>query len=125
MSHFSRLKTRFVEKEYLLKALTDLGYTYEEGELTIEGFNGRQTPVDIRISIPVSYDIGLRKKGDHYEIVADWFGVRGIKPKDFENSLAQRYAYHAARDQMERQGFNLVEETQDNGQIRLVLRRAA
>ena len=36
----------------------------------------------------------------------------------------QRYAYYAARDQLEKQGFNLVsEETQADGQLRLVLRR--
>ena len=32
MSHFSRIKTQMVEKEYLLLALKDAGYSCEEGE---------------------------------------------------------------------------------------------
>ncbi|HZW04363.1 MAG TPA: DUF1257 domain-containing protein [Anaerolineaceae bacterium] len=51
--------------------------------------------------------------------------MRGIKQRDFEQKLAQRYAYHAARSKMEQQGFDLVEEAQEGGAIRLVLRRTA
>ncbi len=47
----------------------------------MKGFGGQKSPVDIRIKLPLSYDIGLRKKGSTYEIVADWFGVRGINQK--------------------------------------------
>lgn len=123
MSHFSRIRTQIVAKEFLLQALEDLGYEYEEGELTVSGFGGAQTPVDIRIRLRVSYDIGLVQRDGHYEIVADWFGVRGIKQRAFERQLSQRYAYHAARRKMEEQGFTLVEEAQESGAIRLVLRR--
>lgn len=125
MSHFSRIRTQIVEREFLLQALDDLGYEYEEGELTVGGFGGQQTPVDIRIRLRFSYDIGLVNRNGHYEIVADWFGVRGIKQKEFERQLSQRYAYHAARRKMEEQGFSLVEEVQEKGGIRLVLRRTA
>jgi hypothetical protein len=125
MSHFSRLKTQIVEKEYLLKALSDLGYQYEEGELNVRGFNGNQAKVEVVIHRPLSYDIGFRRSGDSYEIVADWFGVRGLKQKDFANQVMQRYAYHVTRDKLEQQGFDLVEEKAEKGQVRLVLRRMA
>jgi hypothetical protein len=126
MSHFSRLKTQMVEKAFLLKALADLGYEYEEGEVQVIGFQGEQTPVEIRLPLRHSFDIGFRMVRDRYEIVADWWGVTGIKQKDFTNALMQRYAYHAALAKLEQQGFTLVnEETGDKGQIRLVMRRAA
>jgi hypothetical protein len=126
MSHFSRLKTQIVDKEYLLQALKDLGYTVEEGDLRISGFGGQAAKVDLKISVRLSNDIGFRKVNGAYEVVADWWGVRGVKQKDFINQLMQRYAYIATRVKLEQQGFSLVEEqTAENGQIRLVLRRMA
>lgn len=124
MSHFSRIQTQIIDKRLLLQALKDLGYRYEEGELQLPGFAAQQTPVEIRIQLPLSYDIGFRKVGDTYEAVADWSGVRGIQSTDFINQVSQRYAYHATKEKLELQGFTLVEEqVQDTGQIRLLLRR--
>jgi hypothetical protein len=126
MSHFSRIKTKFTEKKYLEMAIKDLGFAYEEGEQEVKAFGGQKAPVDIRIKLPLSYDIGLHKQGETYSIVADWFGVRGINQKDFTDKLTQRYAYHAARAKLEEQGFNMVEEkVEETGQIRIVLRRMA
>ena len=126
MSHFSRINTKMEDKKYVLMALKDMGFTFEEGEQQVNGFGGQKTAVDIRIPLKLSYDIGLRKRGSSFEIVADWFGVRGVNQKDFTDRLMQRYAYHATRDKLEQQGFNMVEEQQEEtGQIRIVLRRTA
>lgn len=126
MSHFSRIKTQIVEKPYLLHALDDLGFRYEEGKLQVGGFLGQKTEAEIVIRLPLSNDIGLRLSAGSYEVVADWAGVNGLTQKDFVERLAQRYAYHATKSQLEQQGFTLVEETvQNSGQIRLVLRRMA
>jgi hypothetical protein len=115
-----------VEKEYLLKALADLGHVYEEGEVSVTGFQGHQTPVEVRVPLKNSYDIGFHKVGERYKIVADWWGVSGINKKDFTSALLQRYAYHATLAKLEAQGFTLAkEETGNKGQIRLVLRRMA
>jgi hypothetical protein len=125
MSHFTRIKTQMVEKEYLLWALKDLGYKYEEGDVKIRGFGLQRTPVEIQVSTGRrGYDIGFRKAGGVYEIVADWWGVRGINRKKFLEQVTQRYAYHAARAKLEAQGFALVsEEVQEGERIHLVLRR--
>lgn len=124
MSHFSRLKTQIMEKEYLILALKDLGYQVEEGPLDLRGFGGQSTKVDLRVPLRLSGDIGFRKTGEHFDIIADWWGVRGVKQKEFADAVAQRYAYHATRAKLEQQGFTLVEEeTGEKGQIRMVLRR--
>ncbi|NLG99015.1 MAG: DUF1257 domain-containing protein [Chloroflexi bacterium] len=127
MSHFSRIETKMVEKKFVLKALADLGFSYyDEGEQQVTGFGGQKTAVDIRIPLKMSYDIGLRKKGNAYELVADWYGVRGVNKNEFTQRLNQRYAYHATREKLEQQGFDLVEEqVEETGQIRVVLRRMA
>ena len=125
MSHFTRVKTQMVEKKHLTQALEDLGYAYEEGEAEISGFGGKRIPVEIRVPTQnQGYDIGFRRAGEAYEIVADWWGIRDMKQEDFQQQLTQRYAYQAARAELESQGFNLVtEEVEQDGQIRLVLRR--
>lgn len=126
MSHFSRIQTQMSDKDILLKALKDLGFTIQEGDQQVMGFGGQKTAVEIRIPLKMSYDVGLRKKGSAYEIVADWYGVRGMNQKEFTNKLMQRYAYHATRTKLEEQGFDMVEEKmEETGQIRIVLRRMA
>ena len=127
MSHFTSVKTEMVEKRFLLKALRDLGYSFEEGQVEIRGFRGSQTPVEIKVPTPQSdYEIGFKKSHGAYEIVADWWGIKAIQQEDFQRQLLQRYAYHAARAKLEAQGFDLVQETvEKDGQIRLVLRRMA
>jgi hypothetical protein len=124
MSHFSRIETQMTDKEIVLKALKDMGFTAQEGDQQVQGFGGQKTAVEIRIPLKMSYDIGLRKRGAAYEIVGDWFGVRGLNQKSFTDQLMQRYAYHATRAKLEEQGFDMVEEkVEETGQIRIVLRR--
>ena len=121
MSHFSKIKTSFVEEKYILSALKDLDYEYETGKHKLKGFN-QTTEVEILVRIRLSYDIGLKKVGDEYQLIADWFGVREKKDA-FINQLSQRYAYHATKDKLSQQGFDLIEETNENNEIRMVLRR--
>jgi hypothetical protein len=125
MSHVTRIKTQIIEKEYLLQALDDLGYHYEEGDLKLKTAGGDTAQVEIKILLRMSFDIGLRHTPQGYEIVADWWGVRGENQKDFTAKLTQRYAYHTTRAKLESQGFSLVEETAKDGQIHLTLRRMA
>jgi len=126
MSHFTRIKTQMVEKEFLVRALHDLGYHYEEGSLEIRGYGGQRTRVEIKVATrSPGYDIGFRKTGKTYECVADWWGIRDINQQQFLQQVTQRYAYHATRAKLEEQGFALVsEEVQEDGRIHLVLRRA-
>ncbi len=125
MSHISKIKTQVVEKEYLLAALADLGYDVQQGELSVAGFRGQETPVEILLKLPLSNDIGFRLEDGRYTIVADWYGVHGVTARAFTNQLTQRYAYHTTKAKMEEQGFSLVEETNEKGKIHLVLRRMA
>ncbi len=123
MSHFTSIKTEMVEAEFITQALDELGYQYQVGPVQIRGFSGRQVQVDIKI-LTRGYDVGLRKTDAGYEIVADWWGVKGLKREAFQSQLLQRYAYHATRAKLEAQGFTLVnEEAQEGQRIHLVLRR--
>ena len=125
MSHFTTIKTKIVEKEYLKQALSELGHNYQEGNVNIRGYQGIQTPVAIKIPTKnYGYDIGFRQSNNAYEIVADWWGIKDIKQEQFLQQVSQRYAYHAAKAKLEEQGFSLVsEEAKAGDRIHLVLRR--
>lgn len=127
MSHFTRLKTQIVEKEFLLKALKDLGYHAEEGELQVHAVGRSKQDVEIKIHLGMlGREVGFRKNGDTFDIIADWWGLRSSARQEFQDKLAQRYAYHAAIARLQEQGFTLVaDETQENGQMHLTLRRTA
>lgn len=113
-----------VEKQHLIQALQSMGYTVEEGPLFIEGYGGSRHQVDIRVRMRSGYDIGFRKVGNQYQLIADWWGVRGISQKSFIQSLSQRYAYCATVQKLQQQGFEVVSEhTHQSGQVHVVLRR--
>jgi hypothetical protein len=116
-----------VEADFITQALSDLGYEWERGEVQVRGFGGAKRQADIRVCMgALSAEIGFIQTPQGYDLVADWSMVRDISRERFTNQVTQRYAYHAARSQLEQQGFNLVsEETQSDGQVRLVLRRVS
>jgi len=66
--------------------------------------------VEIKVPTKGGSDIGFRRTDSGYEVVADWWGVRGLEQKEFLRQLNHRYAYHAARAKLQEQGFNLVSE---------------
>ncbi|MBI4663159.1 MAG: DUF1257 domain-containing protein [Verrucomicrobia bacterium] len=125
MSHFTTIKTQMTEKEPLLKALEDLGYTPQDGAVEIRGYLGNRTAVEIKVPTKnPEYDIGFHQLGGTYQCVADWYGLREIDQQKFIEQLTQRYAYHAARAKLEAQGFTVAsEEVHEDGRIHLVLRR--
>jgi hypothetical protein len=125
MSHFTTLKTRIVSKEHLRQALEDLQIGYEEGALEIRGYQGIATSVEFRIpTCNPDYQMGFRKQGDAYELVADWYGIKDIEQSAFLGRVMQRYAYRVAKEQLEQQDFMVVqEEIQADNTIRITVRR--
>jgi hypothetical protein len=64
---------------------------------------GDRTQVEIAVPTKSSgYDIGFRKSGNAYEVVADCWGIHDIKQEQFLQQVNQRYAYHAARAKLEK-----------------------
>jgi hypothetical protein len=111
MSHFTTIQTQIVVKDYLLKALSDLEYKWEEGNLEVRGYQGNLTRAEIRLETGnPGYDIGFRKQDQNYEVVADWWGIESINQEEFVQQVNRLYAYHAVKDQLEQQDFTFVEE---------------
>ena len=112
------------EKVYLVKALEDLGYPYEEGG-AVSGYRGSKTTAEIKVSTGNSgYDIGFQKTAAGYEVVADWYGIRNFSQAAFVEQVNQRYAYNLTCAKLEEQGFALVNEAKEqDGRIHLTVRR--
>ena len=71
-----------------------------------------------------AYDLGFRKQGETFELVADWYCIKDINQGALTARLTQRYAYHTVKEKLDQQGFSLVEEEVKQDQtIHLVLRR--
>jgi len=124
MSHFTTIKTKIIDKEYLKKALDDLGYAYEEGKLKCRGFAGQQTDVEIRIKPKEGFDFGFKKEGNVYVLVGDWWGIKDIDKDEFIDKLTQRYAYCVVKNQLTSKDFTFIEEKVDEkGTIEIKVRR--
>jgi len=125
VSHFARIETKIVVKDYLKMALEDLGLRCQEGEVEVRGWGGQRARVELKVRVPGG-EIGFVRQGDFYEMVADWWGIRGFRQEEFLQKLTQRYTYHAAREKLRQEGFELAsEQVEEDGSIRLVLRRMA
>ena len=125
MSHFTRMKTKLSKKNHSVQALRNLGYEPKPGKVRIRGYGGQETEVDVMIPTGnPGYDLGFRKQGNTYEMVADWYGIHNIDRDAFLKKVQQRYAYHAVMERMKEQGFDLVEEEEEeDNTIHLTVRR--
>jgi hypothetical protein len=127
MSQFTKVQTKITDLVCLKQALTDLGYQWQEGVGDVRGYRGAREQADLVVRTGSSYDVGLRKVGEAYEVVADWWGVEtgtGMGQDDFMNRLTQRYAYHKVIGEVRKQGFTVAtEETQADRTIKVVVRK--
>lgn len=119
-----------MSKDHLRTALNDLAEEFGLSRLRenspIKRGTGSAIPVaDLVVSTPNrDYDLGFVKEGSAYDLVADWYGLKGLDHEAFISRLSQRYAYHAVRGSLDAQGFALIEEEIDDRKtIHLRMRR--
>ena len=134
MSHFTVVKTKLIDRQALVKALNDLGFKnieLHDAAQHLYGYRGDQRAQTAEVIIRRKYigrasnDIGfkLSQDGTYTAVISEY--DRSKYGQEWLNRLSQRYAYHIARSKLTEQGFDLVsEETEQDGRIHLVLRRA-
>jgi len=126
MSHFVKIRTQIREREHLVQALRDLHCQYREGaNLVVRGYAGNREHAEVVVDTGSAYDIGFQRKGQEYEVVADWWGVQGntaIRQEAFVQQINRQYAYHVIHDQAREQNLIVeMEETLANGDVVIVL----
>jgi len=128
MSHFTTIKTQFVSQPHLKQALQDIGPEFGLHKLRenamVEGYGRITTPAALVMATKnPGYDIGFRKEGEAFSLVADWYGIKDIDQSHLQARLSQRYAYQVVKEKLDQQGFAMVEERLEDQIIHLTLRR--
>ncbi|HEY9604559.1 MAG TPA: DUF1257 domain-containing protein [Allocoleopsis sp.] len=122
MSHFSTIQVQIKNGETLYQTLQELGYTVECNK-KVRGYRGNKTDADFVIRQDNGYDLGFRRQGDNYELVADFWGAK-IDAKAFVNSILQTYARKTLMVSVQEQGFSVEEEeVLADGTVRVVVGR--
>lgn len=124
MSHFTTIAIEIKNGDLLKQAITSLGYPVKENTL-VRGYLGNTTNAEYVICMPNSYDLGFRKIGDRYELVADMWGV-AMNVEEFVGEVNQKYAASMVLLSATQQGFAIEQqEMLDDGTVRIVVGRWA
>lgn len=130
MSHFSRIKTQFKNRDALVRCLEDLELSIGL-DTTIRGYRGLQN-VDIAARAENGSEIGfLRNSDGSFDMVADWWTKKGTggqqlvrELNDLAGKVQQEYARRIVLEQTKSEGFSVVEErNEEDGSIRIIVRR--
>lgn len=120
MSHFTAIKVQIKNGDILQEVLQELGYQVEQNT-TVRGYRGQTTQADYVIRQNNGYDLGFRRHGENYEVVADFWGAK-INQNQFLNSINQKYGYKTLMQSVNEQGFNVEEEeTLQDGTVKIVV----
>lgn len=120
MSHFTTIKVQIKEGTVLKTVLEELGYKVQQNT-QVRGYQGQKTTAEYFIRQSNGYDLGFRRQGDSYELVADFWGAK-INQTEFINSISQKYAHKLLLEKVETLGFDLeTEETLADGTVRVVI----
>jgi len=122
MSHFTTIKVQIKQGEILHQVLQELGYEVEQNT-KVRGYIGNTTQAEYVIRQKNGYDLGFRKQGENYELVADFWGAK-INQQEFVNNITQKYAHKTLMETIQTEGFNIEEEeVLEDGTVRVIVGR--
>lgn len=141
MSHIVEIATKINDLDALKSACDELGFELMEGQSEYRWFGEwvGDSPMpqgmldsdlgkcDHAIRIPgVSYEVGVRRHGDHYRLVYDWFNSGGLKEKLGTNAgpIVQAYAKHKTMREVARMGGRVVaQRVLADGSVKIVVQQ--
>jgi hypothetical protein len=125
MSHFSNIKTKIRNLNYLKAALTDIGIEWQSGPSLVRGYQGQTCTAEVVIPQGNNYDLGFSWNGQEYELVTDLqYWQQPLTVEGFLRQVTQSYAYHTVVNESSKQGFQLTEQQKNkDGSMRLVVQR--
>lgn len=122
MSHFTTIKVQIKNGEILQQTLQELGFQVDRNAM-VRGYAGNKIKADYVIRQRNGYDIGFRRQGEDYEIVADFWGTE-IDREEFVNAVTQKYAHKSLMAAVQAQGYTVEgEEVLEDGTVRVVVGR--
>lgn len=122
MSHFTTIKIAIKNGEILQQVLQECGYEVDYNGV-VRGYQGQTTLAEYVIRQNNGYDLGFRRHGENYELIADFWGAK-INQQQFVNQIAQKYAHKTLLQSIAEQGFSLEEESVlEDGTVKVVVGR--
>jgi Protein of unknown function (DUF1257) len=122
MSHFTTIKVQIKNGGILHQVLKELKYQVE-CNTKVRGYRGDTIEAEYVIRQSNGFDLGFRRNGEDYELVADFWGAR-INQQEFINSITQKYAHKTLMSSVQEQGFSVEEEeTLEDGTVRVIVGR--
>lgn len=120
MSHFTHIKTRFQNLDYLKKTLNRLNISYNE---KVDISNSKA--VNLIIAQSNGYDIEFSWNGEQYELVIDMsFWQQSSPIESFIDKVAQTYAGEVIIGESQKTGFQAIKyQKNTDGSNTLVLER--
>lgn len=120
MSHFTTIKVEIKNGEILHQTLQELGFEVKCQTL-VRGYKSNAIAADYVIQQEHGYDLGFRRQGKSYELIADFWGA-AIDPQDFIRLVSQKYAHNSLIASLKSQSFNIErQETLEDGTVRVVV----
>ena len=125
MSHFTKIKTKIINKECLIEALQNLDFVVKEN-VAIIGYRGRKSKGDVVIKTNKAYDVGFVKETDGtYQMVADWYGAaRAVQRSQhqFLSDVQKEYATVRVINEVKRKGYRVQSRrVTETGEIKLLV----
>ena len=123
MSHFTKIKTKIKCLVTLQRVIEAMGFSVKQNVTQVRGYQGDLTEAAMVIDTKSSYDIGVVQTLDGYELVGDWdmLQVRaGVEQEEFVSELNKKYAYYKIMDEVAKQGYDVVEESENEEQVMTV-----
>ena len=123
MSHISKIELEVKDLGTLKQACNRLGLNLHEGQKTFKWYGQEDGRCDHAIRVPgATYEIGVIKTGDLYELECDYFDyARGKAIGQSGGLLKQAYAIERTKTEARRKGHSVIEKRTDSG-IRLYVR---
>ena len=128
MSHFTCIKTKIRERDYLVEALELMGHDIQENQqLVINNLSHAEEHPEFLADVAIRNDIGFRlnKNTGNYELVAEldtW--DLDVPVNRFIEKVTQQYARMSIHNTVKELGFEVAEEWEmDDNSIELTVTR--
>lgn len=134
MSHFTKIdRANIIDTVAFASACKELGFVDVRKNVEITDFYGKRITVDVAIKCG-KYDIALQKnKAGTYDMVADWWGVRGSNlpdklkkcrsDEDLQNMILKHTTKNTIVNRYKRQGFRATVREDEDENLHVELAR--
>jgi hypothetical protein len=134
MSHWTKVKSEIKDKTFLTKALTQLGWQFEEGNFKITQYGTTEKAEILLDTENKALGLSLQEDGT-WALVGDPYHTPYNHPlhkyyrqeKKFLADLGTAYAVSEAKDKLEEQGFECVDNDKGvvgrDGKVRMTFQK--